>query len=139
MDDPQEQPAPPLSDKQQKAVLALLSSGSLKEAARAARVGYSTLRGWLKTEAVRDAATEARREALTAALVMTQGGAVEAVNVLRNALGSKDAATRIRAADNYLRHLGALTEYLDVAELGDRIAELEAAAKGTNPTWPRGQ
>jgi hypothetical protein len=118
-------PDPTLTDRQQQALLAMLTCGTLRGAARSAKVGYSTLREWLKTPAFREALRAARLEALGAAALALQGGAAEAVAVLRKGLRSKDAATRLKAADLFLKHVAALVEAVDIPELRDRIEELE--------------
>jgi hypothetical protein len=134
-DEPADRPAPDptLTDRQQQALLAMLSCGTLRGAARSAKVGYSTLREWLKAPTFREALTQARLEALAAAALALQGGAAEAVAVLRKGLKSGDAATRLKAADTFLKHVSAITEMLDIAELRDRIQEVEEEQKGRRP------
>ena len=122
-------PTAPLNPRQERAVLALLTQGSLKEAAKAAKVSYSALKGWMKVPAFRAALKEARLEALGAAVALVQGGAAEAVGVLKQALKARDVKTRIKAADSFLRYLTHLTEFADIAELHERLEELEAQSK----------
>ena len=58
-----------------------------------------------------------------------QGGAAEAVGVLKQALKARDVKTRIKAADSFLRYLTHLTEFADIAELHERLEELEAQSE----------
>jgi hypothetical protein len=94
-----------------------------------AKVGYSTLKAWMKDVAFRDALRAARLEALTVAVSLMQCSAIKAIGVLQKALQARHAATRIKAADLFLNHLASLTEFIDIDDLAERLTQLEEERK----------
>ncbi len=115
-----------LSAKQQRAILALLSTKSVSEAAQAAKVGERTLWRWLTEPEFRShlAFSEAGMlDVATRRLLQLQGGAIETVQaIMQDAEAS--AGVRLRAAQTVLDYLLKLRELRDI-EL--RLAALEAA------------
>jgi hypothetical protein len=116
-----------LSPKQRKAVEALLATGEVCAAARAARVSRDTLYRWLKQPAFLEAVREAEAAALDELSRSLVGLGRTAVETLAAAMTAKAApwATRVRAADASLARLLQLRE---LATLEARVAELERAA-----------
>jgi hypothetical protein len=73
-------------------------SRTVHEAARRARVPYSTLRHWLQhDEEFRKAYTTARRQMVEMAVARVQGLMTTAVSELENLLHSKSEGVRLRA------------------------------------------
>lgn len=115
-----------LSVKQQRAILALLSTKSVSEAAQAAKVGERTLWRWLGEPMFRAHLAGAEADMLDAAtrrLLQLQDGAIETVQaIMQDAEAS--AGVRLRAAQTVLDYLLKLRELRDI-EL--RLTALEAA------------
>lgn len=116
----------PMDSRWPLAVAALLSGRGLTDAAAAAGVAPRTLYRWRELPEWRRYYLEAAREALEAATGELRGAASEAVTTLRAALGDESPGIRVRAAiavlDFALR--------AEAADLGDRVARLEAEAEG---------
>ncbi len=110
-----------LTPKQHAAVQALLSSVTMTEAARKAKVSTSTLRRWLKEPAFRAAVSQERRHLLESAVNLLHQGAELAVGELLRGLKEPEPGDRRRSADLLLVHLARLRGELDV---NDRIEEL---------------
>ncbi len=114
-----------MTAKQKKALAALITSPTIETAAKAAGVGYTTLRRWLKDD--EDFRREYERELaglVTDAAAKAKQSMVPAVLVLRKILvhGSSETA-RITAARSLL-------EYgLKLVELADLTARLDALEK----------
>jgi hypothetical protein len=113
-----------LSTRQRRAIEALLTAGTRREAARQAGVAERTLRGWLAQEPFRTAYREAGRARLQEAVTLLRAVCGEAVEVLRCALSDESTGQRIRAAQ-ILLDAGLKAE---VDELDARVAALEARA-----------
>ena len=112
-----------LSQRQRAAILALLQGPTIADAAKAVRVGETTLHRWLKEPAFREALKAARREVMEAALGRLQGAVTKAVDTLERNLSCGNPSTEVRAA------LGILDQAVKVSELMDleeRLAKLEA-------------
>jgi transposase len=95
-----------------RAVAALLTSASIRQAADRAGVGERTLRRWLREPLFTDRLAVAQREAQDVALGEVRGLAGAAVRALRRALTCEQPAVELRAA-------------VEVLELGLRLRELE--------------
>ena len=115
------------SDRQKRAITALLDSSSLVAAASRAEIGESTLRRWLhEDEQFQTKLRQLREEALGQASLRLQQSASLAVERLFDLLASKDRiepgrASLVRTAIDFAFRSGA---YSDLAE---RIAALENA------------
>jgi len=115
------------SDRQKRAITALLDSSSLVVAASRAEIGESTLRSWLhEDEEFQAKLRQLREEALGQASLRLQQSASLAVERLFDLLASKDRiepgrASLVRTAIDFAFRSGA---YSDLAE---RIAALENA------------
>src|SRR5436309_12844184 len=73
-----------LTARQEKALLALLTEPSVREAAKASRVGERTLYAWLKEPVFAETYRQARREAVSRALGRLQQVASDAVDTLQS-------------------------------------------------------
>src|SRR5580658_4988069 len=95
-----------LSPKQEAAVLALVSSRSLEEAARAAGVTLRTFYRWQKEPEFDAACREATRAAYKQSIARMHQMASAAVTTLGKVMVDNDtpAATKVRAADSILNH-----------------------------------
>lgn len=113
-----------LSPKQELALQAVLSHPTLREAAAAAGVGDATLWRYMKDPEFSRRLREARREAVGHAALRLQGGAGEAVAVLRDLMTKEGAppAARITAARTVLDYSFRVVE---MDELKARLDELE--------------
>lgn len=113
-----------LSQKQEKALSALLTEPTIRAAALCAGVSERQLHRYLSEEGFRQAYEQARGEAFNAALSSLQVGAGAAVSLLRELIQS-DAETpvvRLNAATKLLAFSIKARELQDVEE---RLAELE--------------
>lgn len=87
-----------LSPAQISGVMALVGSGSVKEAARAARVDERTVRRWLDRPAFRAEYRAAAREAAADGVSALLAAQRHAVAALVSGLDAESPATRVRAA-----------------------------------------
>ncbi len=113
-----------LSERQRRAIEALLLTPNVAAAAKRAGVGERTLWRWLKDGHFQDAYRVAGRERLSETVSRLRAAAGEAVETLRTALTAEHTANRIRAAPVLLEH----AVKVEMDELADRISALEAAA-----------
>lgn len=84
------------------AVLAMMTSPSIKAAAKAAGVSRATLFLWLKNESFRADLARARAETFAGAIGRLKAGTKEAARVLMDLLKSKKEMTRFRASSAVL-------------------------------------
>ncbi len=116
-----------LTPKQHRAIAALLSTGSVREAAQQAGVGERTLYSWLSDDAFRAALESAQSDLVAthvAALVGELGRNRQAMIDLRD--NAQHESTRLRAAialDDSLR------QWRSLAEFERRLTELENQVK----------
>jgi hypothetical protein len=115
-----------LTDKQRRALAALLTTRTAQDAASRSGVGERTLRRWLDDPAFRDAYTDASRQRLGEAVGRLRAVAGEAVDTLRAALGDEHTGHRIRAAIALLD----LAVKVEVDDLARRVELLESAQRG---------
>jgi DNA-binding transcriptional MerR regulator len=95
-----------------RAITALLTSPSIRQAASRAGVSERTLRRWIKDSLFADRLTVAQREAQDTALGQVRGLAGQAVAAIRRALVCEQPGVELRAA-------------VEVLEMGLRLRELE--------------
>ncbi len=112
-----------LSPSQERAVIALLSSSSLEEAAKSARVSVSSLRRWKQEPAFQVAYRTARFALLEGATAKLRGAACRAVEVLVACMNDQEAphSVRIRAAQVVLEAAYKSAEIEDVVERLDAV------------------
>jgi hypothetical protein len=109
----------------EQAVDALLSHGTIEEAAGAAGVGYETLVSWLKIPEFRTDYREARRAAFGQSIMRLQQASGAAVDTLLRIMEDPEApaACRLRAAESVLQHAA---DGIAIEDLEARVAALEA-------------
>jgi hypothetical protein len=115
-----------LTGRQLRALEALLSCSTIKAAAKAARVGERTLRGWLKEPAFLATYRAARRQAVEAALGHLQRATGKAVRTLVGCLKATKESDRVKAALGILDRAVKAVELIDLEE---RVAGLERVAE----------
>ncbi len=128
-----------LSQKQERAVVALLHEPTVLKAAQVAKVHERTIYRWLEEPAFGNAYRRARREAFGHAIALTQRYAPLAVNTLASVMSDKDAPphARVTAASTLLK-FG--REGIELDDLAARVEQLELAAEqrdtaGRNGRW----
>lgn len=102
-----------LSERQQRAIAALLTERNITEAASAARVGRRTLQRWLADEAFRMAVSAAQCEVLNHAQRRLANLTLRAVDTLADCLESEAAPENRAAADSVFRNLKLMREQND--------------------------
>ena len=111
-----------LTTKQEKAISALLSEPTIKQAAEKIGIGERTLHTWLAEPAFVDAYRAARRDAVGQAVARLQQTATHVVTVLLTLMADKTTPAAVR--------LNAASKVLDLSfkavELEDIQARLEA-------------
>lgn len=114
----------PLPEKQEAALLALLSHKTLKEAALAAGVSMPTLWRYLRDPVFSLRYREARRELVECAMVRLQNDAEHAARVLRDVADDKQApaSARVTAARTIIE---LSVKSVELGDLQQRLAALE--------------
>ena len=122
-------PADGLTERQAKAVEALLQEPTAARAAVVAGVNERTLRRWLALPAFRDVLLRARRDAFGQAIGLTQRYAPVAVATLVKVMQDAAAppASKVSAAATLLK-FG--REGIELDDLAERIEQLERSARG---------
>lgn len=114
-----------MTARQKKALAALISSPTIKAAAKASGIGYTTIRRWLKEdEAFAQAYRDAAAEVMDDAVFLARNSITPALLTLRQIISDKGQAGAVRSqASRTLLEYGAkLTERGDVL---DRLDKLE--------------
>lgn len=113
-----------ISSRQQRAIIALLSKPTIKEAAKEAGVGETTLFNWLNEQIFSACYKAARDKMLETALISLQGASTTAVKTLRDVMEDKtiSPSVRVTAARTVLELT--LRVKTDL-ELEARIAQIE--------------
>ena len=111
--------------KEETAISALLTQGTLAEAASLAGIGEATLRHWLQRDDFQAAYRRARREAVSQAVAHVQRISGEAVETLRTIMrdDQKPSSARVTAARVILE---LSIKAVELEDLEVRIAALEA-------------
>jgi transposase-like protein len=117
-----------LGPKQEAAILALLSSRNVEEAARAAGVNQRTLYRWMKEPAFNAAYRAARRAAFAQSVGRLQQASSAAVSTLLKVMidPGTPASTKVRAADSVLAHT---IKAMETDDIEARVTLLEQAAE----------
>lgn len=119
-----------MTSRQQKALTALIRAPTVEAAARAAGVGYSTVRKWLKDDAEFKAAYSAEMDALLQdASRKARAATGAAVDTLTNIMQDAEtpAAAKVSAAKTLIDSALRLTEAVDTET---RLAALERQIGG---------
>lgn len=114
----------PLPEKQEAALIALLSHKTLKESALAAGVSMPTLWRYLRDPAFSLRYREARRELVQVAMVRLQNDAEHAARVLRDVADDREApaGARVTAARTIIE---LSVKSVELGDLQHRLAALE--------------
>ena len=117
-----------LTTRQEGAILALLTSRSVEEAAKSSDVPIRTLYRWFNDPAFDKALRRAKRAAFGQAISrLQQGSAAAATTMLKIMLDAGVApSTRLRAADCVFGHA---KNAIEIEDIEHRLAELERAAE----------
>jgi DNA-binding transcriptional MerR regulator len=117
-----------LEPKKEVAILSLLSSRSIEEAAQVAGVDPRTLYRWMKEPAFDAEYRTAKRAAYSQALARLHQMASAAVSTIAKIMVDQNApaSIRLRAADSVLAHVETGIELQDIEA---RVAELERATE----------
>src|SRR5262249_22573659 len=110
---------------QERAVAALLTCPTVKQAARVAGIGERTLQGWLRGRSFLDVYRQARRQGVETAMGALQGATRQGVGGPRRDMRCGDPGTEVKAAATVLAQAVRAAELLDLAE---RVEELERQA-----------
>jgi transposase len=123
-----------LSRKQEDAISALLTQGTLAEAASLTGIGEATLRRWLQRDDFQAAYRRARREAVSQAVAHVQRVSGEAVETLRTIMNDdqKLSGARVTAARVILEMS---IKAVELEDLEVRIAALEALSAAKGSAW----
>ena len=123
-----------LSRKQEDAIAALLTHGTVRDAAKACKVGEATLFRWLQIPSFHERYTAARREVLQAALTMLQSVARAAVATLARNLKCGVPSTEVAAARAIL---DTAIRAHELEEMTQRVEALEQMleTKGKGTRW----
>jgi hypothetical protein len=125
-----------LSRTKEKAIAAVLSKSTIKEAAKQAGVNEVTLWRWLQDEDFAKAYRTARRQVVERAVSELQGACGEAVETLKRNLHCEQAAVEIRAAQIILEQAVKGVELMDLQERVERLeALLDAQEKAKGKKW----
>lgn len=119
---------PKIGLKQEAAVLALLSSKNVEEAAHAAGVTPRTLYRWMNEPDFDAAYRTARRQAYGQSISRLQQGSTAAATTLLRVMvdATTPASTRVRAAEVVLSHAA---KAIEIEDIDARLRELEQAAE----------
>jgi transposase-like protein len=119
---------PKMGAKQEAAVMALLSSKNVEEAARAASVTPRTLYRWMNEPEFDAAYRAARRQAYGQSISRLQHGSTAAATTLLKVMVdvATPPSTRVRAAEAVLSHAA---KAIEIEDLDVRLKELEMAVE----------
>ena len=119
-------PDKPLGPKKEEAIVALLSTRSIEEAARACDTPARTLHRWLTEPDFNAAYRSARRRAYGQTSARLQHGSAAAASTLLKVMidPATPPATRVRAAETILSHAA---KAIEIEDIEARVAALEEA------------
>jgi hypothetical protein len=119
-----------LEPKKEAAIIALLSSRNIEEAAQAAGVDSRTIYRWLKEPAFDAEYRTAKRTAYGQALARLHQMATAAVSTIAKIMVDQGtpASVRLRAADSVLAHV---EKGIELQDIEARVAELEQATEAS--------
>jgi hypothetical protein len=110
-----------MTAKQQRAIGALLSEPSIRQAAVVARLGEKTIRRWLQIPEFSLAYQQARRQAFAEALLDLRAATHDAVDALRKAIKEETGAVRLKAATAILELSIRSAETFDIETRLERL------------------
>jgi hypothetical protein len=113
-----------MTAKQQKAIEALLSAPSIRQAAAATGLGEKSIRRWLQLPEFSRAYEQARHQVFANALTDLRVATHDAVEALRTAVREETGALRIRAATAVLELSIRSAETLDLEARLERLEQV---------------
>jgi hypothetical protein len=118
-----------LTAKQERALVALLSTGGIKEAAELCAVNESTIWRWLQLPSFQTRYRAARRQVVETAIAQLQQDCSIAVRVLREVAEDAEspASSRVAAAKTILDQSVSAIELMDLQERIEKLEAIEAA------------
>ncbi len=121
-----------LTSKQEKALVALLAHGTLKEASEACGMSETTLWRTMQLPGFQTAYRASRRQSVEAAIAKLQAGCAVAVRVLLEVAedGQASSTARVAAAKTILDQS---VNGLELTDLQERVEQLEERLNGTQP------
>ena len=121
--------------KKEDAIVALLTTRTVEEAARSVGVSTKTLLRWMKEPEFDAAYRAAKRAAFGQSIARLHHLSSAAVTTLGKVMlePGTPPATRVRAADSILDHT---TKAIEIEGLEARLTDLERAAEGTTGRRP---
>jgi Tfp pilus assembly protein FimT len=113
-----------VSQKKERAIMAMLTAPTMKQAADQAKIGETTLFRWLKTPDFQQDYRKARRQALDQTISRLQQATTHAVNTLQDVMVDELAphSSRVSAAKAIL---DISFKAFELDDLGARIESLE--------------
>lgn len=113
-----------VSRKKERAIMAMLTAPTMKQAADQAGIGETTLFRWLKISEFEQAYRQARRQALDQSISRLQQAASHAVSTLQDVMGDETAphSSKVSAARAIL---DISFKAFELDDLGARIETLE--------------
>ncbi len=127
-----------LTPKQERALVALLACGEIKEAAHVAGVNEATLWRWLQLPDFQTRYRAARRQLVETAIAQLQSDCTIAVRVLREVAEDQKApaSSRVTAAKTILEQSVAAVELMDLQGRLERLEKTCAEQeKGKGKRW----
>ena len=125
-----------LSRKQQEAIVALLSTRSVEDAARSCNTPARTLYRWLKERDFDAAYRAAKKAAYGQSIARLHHLSSAAVSTLGKVMldPATPAATKVRAADSILNHT---VNAIETEDHEARLSELERSTDVSSDRWSR--
>jgi len=121
-----------LNAKQERALVALLDCGEIKEAAETAGVTKVTLWRWLQSPAFQSRYRAARRQLVETAIAQLQSDCTIAVRVLREVAEDREApaSSRVAAAKTILEQSIGAIELMDLQERVEHLEKMLPVTEG---------
>ncbi len=120
-----------LTRKQEQAIAALLSSGTVKAAAERSGVSEVSLWRWMQLPEFQAQYRAVRRQVVERAVSELQAATGEAVETLRRNLNCEQANVEIRAAQIIIEQAVKGVELIDLQERIERLEQLSASVKSS--------
>jgi predicted DNA-binding transcriptional regulator AlpA len=113
-----------LTPKHEKAIMALLTEPTIRQAADTTGIGETTLFRWMQDKDFIEAFKEARRMAFSQAISRLQQVSTQAVNTLLEVMSNEEApaTSRVSAAKTVLEMS---IKAFETEDLSDRVEEME--------------
>lgn len=121
-----------LSSKQRAAIVAILSTPTLAEAAAHVGVTRRTIYRWLKQAEFREALEQAQGEVVHVATVRLTALLSQALEIIGKELGGDDGKARFRAAAVVLARFATLASYVDLVRRVEALEQMNTGRGESN-------